>query len=44
MYVYLRLTHVVVWQKPAQHGKAIILQLKIKIKKQVFFKKYVRLN
>ena len=28
-YVYLRLTHVVIWQKPAQHCKAIILQLKI---------------
>ena len=28
-YVYLRLIHVVIWQKPAQHCKAIILQLKI---------------
>ena len=27
--VYLRLTHVVAWQKPIQHCKAIILQLKI---------------
>ena len=25
MYVYLRLVHVVVWQKPTQHCKAIIL-------------------
>ena len=28
--VYLRLTHNVVRQKPTQHCKAIILQLKIK--------------
>ena len=28
IYVYLELTHIVVWQKPAQHCKAIILQLK----------------
>ena len=28
-YVYLGLTHVIVWQKPTQHYKAIILQLKI---------------
>ena len=27
--VYLRLIHVVVWQKPTEHCKAIILQLKI---------------
>ena len=27
--VYLRLIHVDVWQKPAQHCKAIILQLKV---------------
>ena len=26
--------HVVVWQKPTQHRKAIILQLKIKKQKQ----------
>ena len=26
---YLTLIHVVVWQKPTQHCKAIILQLKI---------------
>ena len=28
-YVYLRPIHVDVWQKPTQHCKAIILQLKI---------------
>ena len=28
-YVYLWLIHVDVWQKPSQHCKAIILQLKI---------------
>ena len=33
-YVYLWLIHVDVWQKPTQHSKAIILQLKINI----FFK------
>ena len=27
--MYTRLIHAVVWQKPAQHFKAIILQLKI---------------
>ena len=27
-YVYLRLIHAVIWQKPTQHCKAIILQLK----------------
>ena len=27
-YVYLRLIHVEVWQKPTQYCKAIILQLK----------------
>ena len=26
---YLRLLHVIVWHKPTQHSKAIILQLKI---------------
>ena len=30
---HLRLTHIVVWQKPTQHWKAIILQLKINLKK-----------
>ena len=30
-YVYLRLTYVDVWQKPTQHYKVIILQLKIKV-------------
>ena len=32
-YVYLWLIHITVWQKPTQHYKAIILQLKIKKKK-----------
>ena len=32
LYVYLWLIHVHVWQKPTQHCKAIILQLKIKKK------------
>jgi len=31
-YVYLWLIHIVVWQKPIQHCKAIILQLKINLK------------
>ena len=31
---YLRLLHVTVWQKPTQHCKAIILQLKVKNKKK----------
>ena len=31
--VYLWLTHTAVWQKPAQYGEAIILQLKINFKK-----------
>ena len=30
IHVYLRLIQVVVWRKPTQHCKAIILQLKIK--------------
>ena len=30
-YVYLWLIHVDVWQKPTQHRKVIILQLKIKL-------------
>ena len=29
IHVYVQLIHVVGWQKPTQHGKAIILQLKI---------------
>ena len=28
-YVYLRLIYIVIWQKPTQYFKAIILQLKI---------------
>ena len=35
-HVYLWLTHVDVWQKPSQYCKVIILQLKIKLKKQVW--------
>ena len=35
--MYLWLIHADVWQKPTQHCKAIILQLKINLKK--FFKK-----
>ena len=34
LYVHLWLTHADVWQKPTQHCKAIILQLKIKKKKR----------
>ena len=33
-YVYLRLIHVDVWQKPIQYCKAIILQLKKEKKKK----------
>ena len=32
-YICLRLIHVDVWQKPIQHCKAIILQLKTNVKK-----------
>ena len=42
-YVYLWLIHIVVWQKPTQYCKAIILQLKInfkKLKKDQVFRKY----
>ena len=31
-WVYLWLIHIVVWQKPTQQWKAIILQLKINLK------------
>ena len=31
-YTYPWLIHVAVWQKPTQYGKAVILQLNIKIK------------
>ena len=34
-YVFLQLIHVDVWQKLTQHCKAIILQLKYKLKKKV---------
>ena len=37
-YVYLLLVHVVVWQKPTQHCKAIILQLKRNFKKTIGYK------
>ena len=33
IYAYLQLIHVVVWQKPVQYCKGIILQLKINFKK-----------
>ena len=33
-YVYLVLIHVGLWQKPTQHCKAVILQLKINLKKK----------
>ena len=32
LYAHLRLTHLVVWQKPTQHCKATIFQLKINFK------------
>ena len=35
MYVYLWLIHVVIWHKPTQHCKAIILKLKINFLKTV---------
>ena len=41
-YVYLRLIHIAAQKKPAQHCKAIILQLKINLKiltKQITNKK-----
>ena len=37
-YVYLWLIHVDVWQKPAQYCKAIILQLKIIVLKEIYYK------
>ena len=33
IFVYIELTHTLVQQKPTQHYKAIILQLKINLKK-----------
>ena len=33
IYVYLGLIHIIVWQKPRKHCKAIILQLKTDFKK-----------
>ena len=38
-YMYLWLIHFVVWQKPRQHCKAIILKLKINFKKTLLKKK-----
>ena len=32
-HIHLRLIHVDIWQKPTQYCKAIILQLKINLKK-----------
>jgi len=34
-YAYLWLIHVDVWQKPTQHSKAIILQLKINVENEM---------
>ena len=34
IYVYLRLIHIVIWQKPIQYYKAIILQLQTNFKKK----------
>ena len=36
-YIYLWVIHAEVWQKPIQYCKAIILQLKIHFKKDLFF-------
>jgi len=36
IYVYTWLIHVVIWQKPAQYYKTIILQLKINLKNIVY--------
>ena len=36
--LYLWLNHVDVWQKPAQYCKAIILQLKIIVLKEIYYK------
>ena len=38
-YIYLRLIHIVVWQKPTQYYKAIMLQLKIIIICKPFYRK-----
>ena len=40
-YVCLRLIHAEVWQKPTQYCKAIILQLKIDLKKLVYLHTHV---
>ena len=36
IYVYLWLIHADIWQKPTQYCKAIILQLKMKKKNEVY--------
>ena len=36
-HVYLWLIHIVLWLKLTQHGKAVILQLKISFKKDLTF-------
>ena len=40
--VYLWLIHIVVQQKPTQHCKAIILQLKINIKNLLILKEVIQ--
>ena len=40
-YVYLWLIHIDVWQKPTQHCKAIILQLKIKFLKSLINNNFI---
>ena len=37
IYIYLWVIHADVWQKPIQYCKAIILQLEIHFKKDLFF-------
>ena len=40
-YVYLWLIQIDVWQKPTQHCKAIILQLKIKFLKSLINNNFI---
>ena len=42
-YVYLWLVHVDVWQKPTQHCKAVILQLKINKFKKLRYENHLKL-
>jgi len=35
-YVYLWLIHVDIWRNPSQYCEVIVLQLKIKLKKELF--------